>query len=102
MFGLGPLEMMIFAVIAVLLFGKNLPSVGRSLGKSLVEFKKGLNDIKSEVDAATYPQPSSRVEQQRYSADDHDEPTAPKFEPPAHEPTETAQSNPSPGESAKV
>ncbi len=102
MFGLGPLEMMIFAIIAVLLFGKNLPSVGRSLGKSMVEFKKGLNDIKSEVDAATYAQPSSRVEQQRYSADDHDEPTAPKFEPPAHEPTETAKSNAGSGESTPV
>ena len=102
MFGLGPLEMIIFGVIAVLLFGKNLPSVGRSLGKSIVEFKKGLNEIKSEVDAATYSQPSTRVEQQRYSADDHDEPTAPKFEPPTHEPTQTAKSSAAPGESTPV
>ena len=102
MFGLGPLEMIIFGVIAVLLFGKNLPSVGRSLGKSIVEFKKGLNDIKSEVDAATYSQPSSRVEQRPYNADDHDEPTAPKFEPPAHEPTETVAHNPGASDSATV
>jgi sec-independent protein translocase protein TatA len=102
MFGLGPLEMIIFGVIAVLLFGKNLPSVGRSLGKSIVEFKKGLNDIKSEVDAATYSQPSTRVEQQRYGADDLDEPTAPKFEPPTHEPTQTADHNPGAGDSAKA
>ncbi len=88
MFGLGPVELLIVGTIAVLLFGQRLPEVGRSLGKSLVEFKKGLNEIKSEVDSATYSQPSSRVAQ-RYSADDHDEPTAPKFEPPAHEPTQT-------------
>ena len=87
MFGLGPFELLIVGTIAVLLFGKRLPEVGRSLGKGIVEFKKGLNDIKSEVDAATYAQPSSRVAP-RYNADDHDEPTAPKFEPPAHEPTE--------------
>ena len=60
MFGLGPVELLIVGTIAVLLFGQRLPEVGRSLGKSLVEFKKGLNEIKSEVDSATYSQPSSR------------------------------------------
>ena len=96
MFGLGPTEMLIVLVIAVLLFGKRLPEVGRSLGKGLVEFKKGLNDIKSEVDSATYAQPSSSRVAQRYNADDHDEPTAPKFEPPTHEPvqSEPVQSSP--------
>jgi sec-independent protein translocase protein TatA len=91
MFGLGPTEMLIVLVIAVLLFGKRLPEVGRSLGKGLVEFKKGLNDIKSEVDSATYAQPSTSRVANRYNADDHDEPTAPKFEPPVHEPTAAPQ-----------
>jgi sec-independent protein translocase protein TatA len=100
MFGLGPTEMLIVLVIAVLLFGKRLPEVGRSLGKGIVEFKKGLNDIKSEVDSATYgtgsqSQSSSRVAQ-RYSADDHDEPTAPKFEPPSQEPVPTTQAGEAP------
>ncbi len=91
MFGLGPMEMLIVLVIAVLLFGKRLPEVGRSLGKGLIEFKKGLNDIKSEVDSAAYAQPSStRVAERSYS-DDHDEPTAPKFEPPTTEPKEDTQ-----------
>ena len=94
MFGLGPMELLIVGVIAVLLFGKRLPEVGRSLGKGLIEFKKGLNDIKSEVDSATYVQPSSSRVATRYHADDHDEPTAPKFEPPAHEPTEAAPQSP--------
>src|SRR5262249_30666661 len=89
MFGLGPLEMLIVLGIAVLLFGSRLPEVGRSLGKGLMEFKKGLNDLKNEVDVATYSQPSSsRPSTPGYKADDPDEPTAPKFEPPAHEPTE--------------
>lgn len=95
-FGLGPAELMIVMVIAVLLFGKNLPSVGRSLGKSLMEFKKGLNDIKSEMDAATYAEPSSSRVAQRNSADDQDEPTAPKFEPPTHEPVESGRPSDSP------
>ena len=67
-FGLGPQEMLIVLVIAVLLFGKRLPEVGRSLGKGLMEFKKGLNDIKSEVDSANYAQPSSSRVAQRYVA----------------------------------
>ena len=41
MFNLGPMEMLIVMGIAVLLFGKRLPEVGRSLGKGIVEFKKG-------------------------------------------------------------
>lgn len=91
MFGIGPPEMLILLVIGVLLFGKNLPTVGRQLGKSMMEFKKGLNDIKSEVHAATYMEPEPpRVAAQRYAVDDYEEPTAPKFEPPTQEPTATA------------
>jgi sec-independent protein translocase protein TatA len=87
--------MLIVLVIAVLLFGKRLPEVGRSLGKGLVEFKKGLNDIKSEVDISSYTSSSSSHSStsraaRPYNADDHDEPTAPKFEPPAQAPTEAA------------
>jgi sec-independent protein translocase protein TatA len=36
--------------IAVLLFGKRLPEVGRSLGKGIVEFKKGLSGAVDELD----------------------------------------------------
>uniref|UniRef100_A0A7C2JYU4 Twin-arginine translocase TatA/TatE family subunit n=1 Tax=Schlesneria paludicola TaxID=360056 RepID=A0A7C2JYU4_9PLAN len=35
-------EMIVFGVIALLLFGKRLPDVARSLGQGIVEFKKGL------------------------------------------------------------
>jgi sec-independent protein translocase protein TatA len=50
MFGLGPTEMIIVAVIAVLLFGSRLPSVMRSLGKSVTEFQRGLRDIEDDID----------------------------------------------------
>jgi sec-independent protein translocase protein TatA len=36
--------------IAVLLFGKRLPEVGRSLGRGIIEFKKGLSDVGNELD----------------------------------------------------
>jgi len=87
---LSPMHILVLLLIGVLLFGKRLPEIGRSLGKGLMEFKKGLNDIKQEVDVAAYAEPTSSRAMSRYSADDYDEPTAPKFEPPTHEPTETA------------
>jgi len=42
MFGLGLPELVILAVIILLLFGRRLPSLARSLGESLPAFKKGM------------------------------------------------------------
>lgn len=44
MLGLGPTEMLIVGGIALLLFGHRLPSVMRSLGQGLREFKNGVNE----------------------------------------------------------
>ena len=61
----GPMEWIFIAGIALLIFGKRLPEVGRSLGKGIVEFKKGLKGIDDDVDAAASqpprppPQPTS-------------------------------------------
>lgn len=40
----GPFELLLVAFIVLLLFGKKLPTLMRSLGSSVVEFKKGIND----------------------------------------------------------
>ncbi len=49
-FSPGPIEIGVVLVIMLVLFGKKLPEVGRSLGKGLVEFKKGVKGVQDEVD----------------------------------------------------
>ena len=43
-------EMLIIAFIGLLLFGKRLPEVGKSLGKGIVEFKKGLRGVEDDLE----------------------------------------------------
>jgi sec-independent protein translocase protein TatA len=42
MFGVGHTELMVVAFVALILFGNRLPSVMRSLGQSVNEFRNGL------------------------------------------------------------
>lgn len=46
-------EIAMVLVIGLILFGRKLPEVGRGLGRSIVEFKKGLRDVKDEIDIET-------------------------------------------------
>lgn len=78
MFGLSPSEMMIVGIVAVLLFGSRLPSVARSMGKSFIEFKKGMRGIEDELNDAVYDE---RPSVKRYD-EDRQITSAPRFEPP--------------------
>ena len=44
----GPVELLIVGVVVLLLFGNRLPSVMRSLGQGVVEFKKGVQGIEED------------------------------------------------------
>ena len=48
----GGYEFIAISFVALLLFGNRLPSVMRSLGRSVTEFKKGVAGIEEEIDAA--------------------------------------------------
>jgi sec-independent protein translocase protein TatA len=48
----GGYEMIIVALVCLLIFGNRLPSVMRSLGKSVTEFKKGVSGIEEDLDQA--------------------------------------------------
>ena len=53
MFGLGYQELLIILVIVLILFGASrLPELARSLGTSVKEFKKGINEAKAEDTSA--------------------------------------------------
>jgi TatA/E family protein of Tat protein translocase len=43
-------EMMILLIVGVLLFGRDLPDVGRKLGRTLAQFRRGLQDFKDQLD----------------------------------------------------
>ncbi len=59
----GPLELLVVVLVILLLFGNRLPGVMRSLGRGIVEFKKGLSGTEETTDhsqQANAPSQSSK------------------------------------------
>lgn len=86
MFGLGPFEIVVIGAIAVMLYGKRLPEVGRSAGKTLGELRRQWATLAKELDVAAHiegrtPRPAVAT---RYASDEADarQAAGPRFEPP--------------------
>lgn len=62
------IHMIIVGIIGLLLFGKRLPEIGKSLGKSVVEFKKGLSGVEDDMNVnkqVNAQPPQQQVSQQQ-------------------------------------
>lgn len=55
-------EMVIIGAIVLLLFGNRVPGAMRSLGRSVVEFKKGIQGVEDDVDNAGKPSEKQTIE----------------------------------------
>lgn len=83
---LGPIELILIMGIAVLLFGKRLPEVGRSLGKGIIEFKKGLSGVGDDFDISGTGRSGSnygsswRSEERPADESTYSDASVPKFE----------------------
>ena len=53
----GPLELIILAIILLLLFGNRLPSVMRSMGRGVIEFKRGVQGIEDDIEEGSKSNP---------------------------------------------
>lgn len=49
----GFMEMLIVLIIGLLLFGSRLPEVGRSLGRAIVEFKRGVKGVEDDIEVGS-------------------------------------------------
>ena len=101
MLGLSFQELLIVGIVAILLFGKNLPDVARKFGGMYRDFRKSLDDLRSQVDFTdTFNSTPTRSKPKRtYSEyDDFDEINAPRFQPPP--PPEPKEQQPDQNEAA--
>src|SRR5260370_16147574 len=65
---LNPWEILLIVGLGLLLFGRKLPDVGRYLGRSMIEFKKGMKGLEDEVESggnAANPMAPMTIEQPR-------------------------------------
>ena len=92
MFCLGPLELMVIGVIAVMLYGKQLPDVGLKVGKSLAELRRQWSTISRDLDVTgeiKSRQGQAHTDTRRLSSQCDDEEsaqTSPAFDPPTSSP----------------
>jgi Sec-independent protein translocase protein TatA len=58
----GPGEMLLLALVALLLYGGDLPQVARTWGNSFAEFRRSLSGIQRDLNEVIYSEPERRLE----------------------------------------
>jgi sec-independent protein translocase protein TatA len=57
-FNVGPTELIVILIVALVVFGpKRLPEIGRTLGRSLQEFRRASNDLRQELERGITDEP---------------------------------------------
>ncbi len=88
-FNIGFGEMALIGIVAVMLFGSRLPEVAGQLGKSYQQFRKGLDEIKSniktDVDLDVTSTLNRLPDYSEERQDDYDAPSSPVFDAPEEE-----------------
>jgi sec-independent protein translocase protein TatA len=85
---LSPWHILLIGIVALLLFGNRLPEVGRSLGRGIAEFKKGLREMQDELDRKDDDKDGSPPPRLRSPEDT--EPSVRPEDPPEHQHAEPA------------
>ncbi len=87
MFGLGPLEIVLIGAIAVMIYGKRLPEVGRTVGKTVGDLRRQWQTLSRELEAAA--RADEQAERAPRALPRGDEPRgqrvveSPRFDPPS-------------------
>jgi len=92
MFGLGPVEIVVIGALAVMLYGKKLPEVGRSVGQSIAELRRQWATLSRDLDVSAHlegrdvrpARPTPRFDDEGVGSANT---SAPRFDPPADPPT---------------
>jgi len=99
MFGLGPLEIVVIGALAVMLYGRRLPEVGRSFGRTVGDLRKQWSSLARELDVASHI--DGRLPSRGPAARGRIDPgpglvTSPRFEPPPGVPDSAEAAAPGP------
>ena len=87
MFGLGPFELVVIGAIAVMLYGKRLPEVGRSVGQGIGELRRQWATLSRDLDVSSHlngvePAPKRRTRRLDDEGSSGSQVAAPRFDPP--------------------
>lgn len=63
----GPAEMVVLGILGLLLFGKKLPETAKNIGRTFVEFKKGMKGLEDEL-GSTKKMISEEVKNEKISS----------------------------------